>query len=141
MAILYYNQQQYDKAEKMFKDYLSFYPEDGNTMFSYALFLSDRKRYDESLEYLVKASKCSPENARIMYNTAMMFDFKQDFKKAEEYLKKAIQVNPEDSNNHMALLNLYLKYQKNAKSKNQAKAILDKFPNIQDKEQIESLLR
>ncbi len=124
----------------MFKDYLSFYPEDGNTLFSYALFLSDRKRYDESLDYLVKASKYAPENARIMYNTAMMFDFKQDFEKAEKYIKKAIQVNPQDSNNHMALLNLYLKYQKTIKSKQQARVILDKFPNIQDKKQIQSLL-
>ncbi len=140
LALLYYNQQQYDKAEAMFKDYLSYYPEDGNTLFSYALFLSDRKRYDESLDYLVKASKYAPENARIMYNAAMMFDFKQNFEKAEEYLKKAIQVNPQDSNNHMALLNLYLKYQKTTKSKQQAQIILDKFPNIQDRNQIEALL-
>ncbi len=141
LAILYYNQQQYNKAEKMFKDYLSFYPEDGNTLFSYALFLSDRKQYDQSLEMLVKAAKYAPDNARIAYNTAMMFDFKQNFSKAEEYLKRSIQISSGDSNYYVALLNLYVKYQQSNKVKSIAQTILQKFPDLQDREQLEALLK
>lgn len=141
LAILYNNKGDHDKAEKLLLDYLKHSPEDGSTTFTYALFLSERQRYDESMTYLLKAAKLSPDNARVMYNIAMMYDFKNELGNAEKFLNKAININPNDANNYMALLNLYMKNNKADKTKETAKTILTKFPNIQDKAQIEALLK
>ena len=141
LALLYHNKKEYDKAERLFKNYLGYNPEDGNTLFTYALFLSEQQRYDESLVYLVQAAEYSPNNARVMYNTAMMYDFMEDYNKAENYLNQAIEISPMDSNYYLALLNLHVKYQQNQKAKELAKTILDQFPDIQNKEQIEAIIQ
>tara|TARA_R110002050_G_scaffold184982_1_gene318743 strand:- start:314 stop:2611 length:2298 start_codon:yes stop_codon:yes gene_type:complete len=141
LALLYHNKKEYDKAERLFKNYLGYNPEDGNTLFTYALFLSEQQRYDESLTYLVQAAEHSPNNARVMYNTAMMYDFMKDYNKAESYLNKAIEISPMDSNYYLALLNLHVKYQQNQKAKELAKTILDQFPDIQNRDQIEAIIQ
>ena len=141
LALLYNSKGEYDKTELLLKDYLKYMPTDGNTTFTYALFLTERKRYDESMEYLLKASKLSPQNDRIMYNIAMMYDFQNNIKNAELYLNKAIKISPDNMNHYVAMLNLYMKYQKTDKSKNIARTILDKFPNVPNKDQIEAILK
>ncbi len=141
LALLYNSKGEYDKTELLLKDYLKYMPTDGNTTFTYALFLTERKRYDESMEYLLKASKLSPQNDRIMYNIAMMYDFQNNINNAELYLNKAIKISPDNMNHYVAMLNLYMKYQKTDKSKNTARTILDKFPNVPNKDQIEAILK
>ncbi|GAF05124.1 multiheme c-type cytochrome [Saccharicrinis fermentans] len=141
LALLYNSKGEPKKAELLLKDYLKHMPEDGNTMFTYALFLSEQKRYDESMTWLLKASKYSPNNPRIFYNIAMMYDFRNNMKDAETYLQKAVEINPADISYYMGMLNLYIKYQQTDKTKNTAKEILEKFPNIPDKEHIEAILK
>ena len=141
LALLYNAKGEYDKTELLLKDYLKHMPEDGNTTFTYALFLSEQKRYDESMEFLLKASQLSPDNLRIKYNIAMMYDFKNDWQNAEKYLKQVIHLNPGDANYYIALLNIYQKYNKTNKLKTLAREILTKFPDIQDKVQIEALIK
>ncbi len=140
LALLYNSKGEFQKTELLLKDYLKHMPEDGNTLFTYALFLSERQRYDESMEYLLKAAKYSPNNPRVMYNIAMMYDFQNNLKDAEIYLKKAMDISPDELNYYMALLNLYVKYQQVDKSKEIAREILNKFPNVPDRTQIESIL-
>ncbi|MBI9059241.1 MAG: tetratricopeptide repeat protein [Labilibaculum sp.] len=140
LAILYNNKGEHEKAEILLKDYLKNVPNDGTTMFTYALFLSERQRYDESMTYLLKASKLATTNPRIFYNIAMMYDFRNNSKDAVKYLKRAININPEDQNYYVALLNLHVKYKQTKESKAVAKQILEKFPNINDKANIEAIL-
>ncbi|PKQ64852.1 hypothetical protein BZG02_03090 [Labilibaculum filiforme] len=141
LAILYNNKGEHEKAEILLKDYLKHIPTDGATTFTYALFLSERQRYEESMTYLLKAAKLSPENPRIFYNIAMMYDFRNNSKEAVSYLKNAISINPEDQNYYVALLNLHVKYQQTKESKTVAKQILEKFPSIPDKANIEAILK
>ncbi len=140
LALLYNSQGKFNEAEAMFKDYLKHVPEDGNTMFTYALFLSERKRYEESIICMLKASKQSPNNARIFYNIAMMYDFKQEPENAIKYLQSAINIEPMNSDYYIGLLNLHIKYKHINRSRQLAKQILDKFPNINDKESLKTLL-
>ncbi|SMO65587.1 Cytochrome c554 and c-prime [Saccharicrinis carchari] len=140
LALLYNSKGEYQKTELLLKDYLKYMPEDGNTLFTYALFLSERQRYDESMEYLLKAARYAPGNARVMYNIAMMYDFQNNRKDAETYLKKALDIHPNELSYYMALLNLYVKYQQVHKSRKIAKEILNKFPNVPDRDQIERVL-
>lgn len=140
LAILYNNKGEHKKAEILLKDYLKHVPNDGATMFTYALFLSERQRYDESMEYLLKASKLSPDNPRIFYNVAMMYDFRKDKKQAVKYLQSAIDINPEDQNYYIALLNLRVKYGQREEAMDLARRILRKFPDINDRENIEAII-
>lgn len=140
LALLYNSKGEFGKTELLLKDYLKYMPEDGSTLFTYALFLSERQRYDESMEYLLKAANYSPGNPRVMYNIAMMYDFQNNLKDAETYLKKVSDINPDELSYYMALLNLFTKYQREDKSKEMAREILSKFPNVPDRAQIEGIL-
>lgn len=141
LAILYNNKGEHKKADLLLKNYLKNVPNDGATTFTYALFLSEQKRYDESMKYLLLAAKLSPDNPRIFYNAAMMYDFRNNAKDAAKYLQTAIKISPNDANFYMALLNLHVKYKQDKQAKTVAKQILDKFPNINDKESIEAFLK
>jgi tetratricopeptide (TPR) repeat protein len=141
LALLYNSKGEYKKAEILLKDYLENVPEDGSTTFTYALFLSEQKRYDESLEYMLKAAKLSPENPRIFYNIAMMYDFNELPQKAISNLQTAIKIQPQDANFYVALLNLHVKYKQDKAAQKLAREILNKFPDINGKENIEALLK
>ncbi len=140
LAYVYNSQGKFEQAEKLFKNYLKYQPQDGNVMFSYALFLSERQRYDESLEYMIKASELVPGNVRIFYNIAMMYDFKKNNAKTERYLKLCIDKSPGGISYYSALLNHYLKTNQQAKVKDLARGILQQFPDLENKDQIEALL-
>ncbi len=139
LALLYSNQKEYDKAEQLFKDYLNYNPTDGHTIYLYALLLSEMQRYDESLEMLLESAKYSPNNARVFYNIAMMYDFKKDKSRTEKYLKKSVELQPDNPNYYMVLLNHYMKFNNVANAKSTAKSILEKFPNIEHKEEIQKI--
>jgi tetratricopeptide (TPR) repeat protein len=139
LALVYNAKGKHKEAEKLFENYLKYRPEDGYSTFTYALFLSEQQRYDESLEYLLKAARLSPENARIFYNIAMMYDFRENPAEAERYLQRAIEINPENQNHYMALLNIYMKYEQSIKARELAGEILEKFPNIQNKSQLQAI--
>jgi len=141
LALLYNSKGEYKKAEILLKDYLEHVPDDGPTTFTYALFLSERQRYDESMTYLLKASDLSPDNPRIFYNIAMMYDFRNNSEGAIKYLQTAIKINPQDANNYIALLNLRIKYKQTIQTKTLARQILEKFPDINNRENIEAILK
>ena len=75
LAYLYNTTKQYSKADNCFSNYLEIFPEDGEILFAYGLFLSERGDYKNSLEYLKKAQKISPNNSRIEYNVRELEDF------------------------------------------------------------------
>lgn len=141
LAYVYNQQGKYEQAEKLFKSYLKYVPEDGSVMFSYGLFLSERQRYEESLEYMLKASKLAPDNVRIFYNIAMMYDFFKDVRKAEEYLKICNSKAPENISYSSALLNHYIKNKQQNQVNATAKDILQRFPDLENRKDIEALIK
>lgn len=141
LAYVYNQQGKFEQAEKLFKNYLKYVPEDGNVAFSYGLFLSERQRYQESLEYMLKASELVPENVRIFYNIAMMYDFFKQADKAEDYLMRCVDKAPENVSYYSALLNQYIKNKQEGKVKALAKEILKRFPNLDNRKDIEALIQ
>ena len=141
LAYAYNAQGKYEQAEKLFVDYLKYMPEDGSVMYSYGLFLSERQRYDESLKMMLKGVKYAPENVRAFYNIAMMYEFMNDNAAAERYLKICIEKVPQDISYYSALLNHYLKTNQKAKVKVLAADILRLFPDIDNKADVEALLK
>ena len=139
LAYLYNATGKQEKAELLFKSYLENNSKDGNVLFSYGLLLSELARYEESLEYLLKANIAQPENARIDYNIAMMYDFFGDKIKAEKYLKQAIEKQENDIAYYSALLNFYIQNNQQSKVSELANRVLEKFPNLENRAQIEAL--
>ena len=140
LAYVYNQQGKYDLAEKLFVSYLKAVPQDGNVAFSYGLFLSERQRYQESLEYMLKASELVPDNVRIFYNIAMMYDFFKDNAKTEKYLKWCVEKDSANVSYYSALLNHYIKTNQAVKVKAMASEILKRFPNLENRAEIEGLL-
>ncbi len=141
LAYVYNQQGKYDKAEKLFKNYLENEPNDANVTFSYALFLSERQRYKESLMYMLKASNLDANNTRVFYNIAMMYDFMKENDKMEKYLNMCVEKEPENVSYYSALLNHYITTKQQAKMKSEAQEILNKFPNLENRNEIEQLLK
>lgn len=141
LAYVYNQQGKFDDAEKLFISYLESEPADGNVMFSYGLFLSERGRYEESLEFMLKASELNDNNVRVFYNIAMMYDFFKNNEKTELYLKLCIQKDDANISYYSALLNHYIKTSQNSKVKSTAQDILNKFPDLENRADIEALLK
>jgi len=135
LAYLYNTQGKSDKAALLFESYLETNPNNGAVLFSYGLLLSELTRYNESLEYLLKANKVQPLNARIDYNIAMMHDFLKNEKEAERFLIQSITKDTENFAYYSALLNFYVKH-KHPELSNLAKQMLAKFPNVENINQL-----
>lgn len=141
LAYVYNSQGKYEKAEKLFLNYLKYVPEDGNVMFSYALFLSERGNYKASLDYMLKSTKYVTNNVRVYYNIAMMYDFYKEADNAEKYLKICIDMEPDNISYYSALLNQYMQAKQTKKVSDLARVILQSFPNLDNKAEIESLIK
>ena len=128
LAHLYSSIGQPIKAEKLLEEYVSDFPEDANALYNYGLILSENKKYQESLKYLLKASVLMPTNSRIDYNIAMMYDFFGNKKLVESYLIKAIKVDEKNISNYSNLLDFYRKNHYTEKEKALIKDIRIKFP-------------
>ena len=77
------------KAEKLLEKYIALHPDDGNALYDYGLILSENRKYQKSLEYLLKASDLLPENGRVDYNIAMLYKFFGDMEKYREYMQRS----------------------------------------------------
>ncbi len=135
LAYLYNQTGQNDRAEQCFKTYLKKEPNDAHAWYSLGLLLSELRKYDESLETLIQASKADPDYPRVNHNIAMMYDFKQDKANAEIYLKKEIAA-VDDLNSRLELLQFYLKNNDKQKALNLAESILKLYPDTEDVKQV-----
>lgn len=116
------------KAEATLESYIKQYPNDGNALYNYGLILSENKKYNKSLEYLLKASKLLPHNSRVDYNIAMLYVFYGEKSNAEAFLKLAIQKNTSDFSNYSNLLSFYKSEGLNIKAQNLMAEMRMKFP-------------
>ncbi|MCG8581310.1 MAG: tetratricopeptide repeat protein [Bacteroidales bacterium] len=135
LAYLYNRIQKNDKAELLFRDYLKHEPEDAQAMYSFGLLLSELKKYDESLTFLVKSYEINPHRPRVAHNIAMMYDFRGNKAEAERYLKLEIR-NFESYNSNAELLRYYITNTMNSKAKQLALSMKQKYPDVQELDQV-----
>lgn len=135
LAYLYNQTGQNEKAEQCFRTYLTRDPNNAQALYSLGLVLSELRKYDESLETLLKAAKADPKYPRINHNIGMLYDFKQDKANAEIYLKKEIEA-VDDLNSRLKLLQFYLKNNDKQKALNLAENILKLYPDTEDVKQV-----
>lgn len=140
LAYLYNQTGQNEKAEQCFRTYLEKDPANTQAMYSLGLLLSELRKYDESLETLLKASRMNPQYPRINHNIAMLYDFMKDKAKAEAYLKKETEV-ADNLNSRLELLQFYLTNKLNKKALVLGEEILKLYPDAADVKQVVEQLK
>jgi len=137
IAYVYSALGQPDKAEKYLREIIAKNPNDPASMYNLGLILSETKKYKESLDVLIKASKMDGVNPRVYYNIAMMYDFFKDYDNAVRYLKLGIKKNP-DVSSYANLYSYYQKYNKTKEAKELAEEMIRKFPDDPDVQQLKT---
>ncbi|MDO6739668.1 MULTISPECIES: tetratricopeptide repeat protein [Polaribacter] len=131
LATLYYNTQQFDKAETTYKEIIKFQPDYGPVYYSLSLLYAELNRVDGAIEQLKKAQKLMPENIRVYYNLGLLYDKKQDFKQAEKTIITGLKVDNTNESLLYVLAYIYGKSNQKEKAKNIVKKLIDLYPNNQ----------
>ncbi len=139
LAYLYHKMGNIEEAVKVFKEYLAHNEEDGNTFYEVGLLLAEKGNYEEATVYLEKAKTMLKEE-RITLNLAKIYAYLGNDTTAEKYFKSLIQDNSEALEYHMALLEFYVQKKKVQKAKQEAKEIIQKFPDYEGKEALENFV-
>ncbi len=129
LATLYYNTQQFDKAEITYKEIIKLQPDYGPVYYSIALLYAELNRVDEAIEQLLKAQKIMPENIRVYYNLGLLYDKKQDFKQAEKTIISGLKVDHNNESLLYVLAYMYNKTNQKEKAKNIVQRLIDIDPN------------
>jgi predicted CXXCH cytochrome family protein len=131
LATLYYNINDYEKAEAAFKIVIEQEPEYGPVYYSLALMYAELNREDEAIEQLKIAMTKMPDNIRVYYNLGLLYDKKQDFKNSEKALVAGLKVDATNEGLLYALAYLYSKSDQKPKAKNIVQRLVDLYPNNQ----------
>jgi tetratricopeptide (TPR) repeat protein len=73
-------------AEEMLKHY----PNHVQSLLNLSTMNVRQKKYDESLEFLLKAEKAEPKNAIVLYNLAYVYNLKDNIPQAKKYYELSI---------------------------------------------------
>ncbi|MCK5857596.1 MAG: tetratricopeptide repeat protein [Bacteroidales bacterium] len=140
LAHLYSVMGQSLKAEAVLEKFVIKNPSNGDGLYNYGLILSENRKYQLSLEMLLRASVSSSNDGRIDYNIAMLYDFFEDKGNAERYLKSNIDKNSKNLNSYAALLDFYIKNKQRSKAKKLLSDMMILFPNEEDLKKVQQML-
>lgn len=129
LANSYYQNQNFLKAEEIFKKVIEQEAEFGPVYYSLALLYAELNRIDDPIEQMQNAVKKMPENTRIYYNLSLFYSKKQDFKNAEKILIKGLKIDAINESLLYALAYHYSNSQQPGKAKNILIKLVDLYPN------------
>jgi len=131
LATLYYNNKQYEAAEKTYLEIIKQEPDYGASYYSLALLYGELNRVDDAIFQLEKAVKIIPDNIRVHYNLGLLYHKKQDYKNAEKRLINGLKVATNNESLLYALAYVYATSNQKEKAKNIAKRLISLAPNNQ----------
>lgn len=140
LAMLYNKMGKNDKAEILLRHVVKEHPEYGEAYYSLGLLLAEMQNYDDALLFLEQAAERLPNRARVFYNLYQMQLFKKQLKKAEITLKRCLELDAENLDYNYAAIEFYIKSDQTAKAKYFAQQILTFYPNLPEKQELESFI-
>lgn len=129
LANLYYQNKQFEKAEKAFKTIIKQEPEYGATYYSYGLLLAELKRTDDAIIQMELATVYMSENPRAYYNLSLLYDGVKKTKKAEKTIIRGLQKLPNNESLLYLLAYHYANNEQKGKAKNIVLQLVELFPN------------
>lgn len=131
LATLYYNNQQYIKAEEAFKEVIRQEPGFGPVYYQLSLLYAELNRVDDAILQLQKAMEIMPENARVYYNLGLLYSQKQAYAKSEKTFIEGLKVAENNESLLYALAYVYVQSNQKEKAKNTVKRLIELYPNNQ----------
>jgi len=105
---MYSRQGKNDLAEEQLREALTVNPDLADVHYSLGLLLSERKRYEEAVEHLQKATDGMVDNARAFYNLGQLLAFLHRDRAAETALLRTVEIEPANMNYLLAIAEFYL---------------------------------
>lgn len=134
LANLYYNAQNYEKAEEAFKTVIEQEPKFGPTYYSLGLLYAELNKIDDAILQMKKANILMPENIRVYYNLSLLYDKNQEKDNAERTLLKGLRIDAKNESLLYALVYHFYNKGERSKAKNTLKKLIEYYPgNIQYK--------
>lgn len=128
LANLYYQNNQFEKAEQAFKTIIEQEPAYGATYYSYGLLLSELKRTEAAITQMELATVYMANNPRTYYNLSLLYDQNKNSKKAEETILKGLKKLPENESLLYLLAYHYANNGEKEKAKNITLHLIQLFP-------------
>jgi tetratricopeptide (TPR) repeat protein len=129
LANLYYQSQNYTKAEETFKTVIQQEPEFGPTYYSLALLLVEIGKNEEAIAQLKKANTIMPDNIRVYYNLGLLYDKINQQNLAEKIFIRGLKIDPNNESLLYALAYHYSNYNQKKKAKNILIRLVQLYPN------------
>ncbi len=129
LANLYYQDQNFLKAEETFKLVIEQESEFGPVYYSLALLYAEMNRIDDALIQMKNAVKYMPTNTRTYYNLSLLYEKKQDDKNAEAALVNGLKIDPANESLLYTLAYHYYTREKLKKAQNILVKLVDLYPN------------
>jgi tetratricopeptide (TPR) repeat protein len=137
LAYLYNATNRIPEAILVFDNYLKKNPYDFQVFQVVGLLLGESGDYKKAAIYLEKAKIGIAQNERIVLNLAKIYAYLGEKEKAERYFASLVSQYPTNSEYYLALFEFYTQQKNYPKAKNIALSILQKFPQIPERKQIE----
>jgi protein O-GlcNAc transferase len=116
MAVQAHQSGNYSKAENMYMDILSEYPNHPDVLHLLGVACSQQEKYDMALNYLNMSVIFNPNNADYFCNLAETYGRLDNISEAEKNFKKAISISPNSPTPYYNLANILRKSNRNEES-------------------------
>lgn len=140
LAMLYNRIGNNVEAEELLMEVVANQPEMGDAFYSLGLLQAEMAKYDESISSLKKAGNLSPDRSRIWINLFKLLDFKNETKEARKALDKCLELEPRNLEFLYAKIEFLLKQKKEKEAVNIAKKILEYYPDLPDKNDLQNFI-
>jgi tetratricopeptide (TPR) repeat protein len=128
LGLIYLKQNQFGKAEAIFKQLIYNGENDAVYYSNLGRALYEQKKYEEALEAYLKAIELDALRPGRFISTAEVYRQLDNKEKAEEMYKKAIEMDPENLDYLLIFANFLIEDNKIEHAKEQLQAVLEKEP-------------
>tara|TARA_B100001989_G_C24522729_1_gene456804 strand:- start:88 stop:1647 length:1560 start_codon:yes stop_codon:yes gene_type:complete len=106
-ALKFHDDGELDRADELYLAILQIDENDFNANHLHGCILSQKKQYDEAINFILKSLEINNQNYEANNNLALAYKNKKEFDKAEEYFHLAIALNKDDPRAYFNLANLF----------------------------------
>ncbi|HPG40121.1 MAG TPA: tetratricopeptide repeat protein [bacterium] len=83
------------KAEKIFREVLSYQPQNPHALLGMGTVFGDMQRYETAIDYLNRSAQADPDNAQTHYILAVNYYFLKNYEQAKQHLQLAASLGME----------------------------------------------
>jgi len=115
-------------------------PELGDAYYSLGLLQAEMGDYDNSIVSLKSAARLIPNRSRIWYNLFRLYEFKKNITDAEKTLNICLEIEPRNLEFLYAKIEFLLKQKREKDAVEVAKMILEYYPGLPDKVELQNFI-